>query len=75
MIDKNAILTLVSRLSIEQGYTDIDVTLFDNVPCTIEDYTNVILEAEGFTPSVGGDVNREARRVVREVFEKYRGAD
>ena len=71
MLGKNGISTLVSRLSVEQGYTEVDESFFENVPCTVEDYTNVILEAEGFTPGVGGEYWREVCRVVSEVFEKY----
>lgn len=71
MLGVTALTTLVSRLSIEQGYIKVYESSFDDVPCTVENYTNAVLDAEGYTPASGGEYYREARRVVSEVFEKY----
>ena len=60
---------LLGRLSLELGFIYITESTFDDVPFTVEDYSNAILEAEGFTPEVGGDYLRDVRRVVRDVFE------
>ncbi len=75
MLGANGLRTLVSRLSIEQGYLYVNEATFENVPFTVEDYTNAIMEAEGLTPRVGGDVWRETRRLVDEVFEMYDTTD
>ena len=71
MLTKNGIPTLLSRFAIEQGYCELNERMLDNLPCTIEAYTNAIVEADGFTAGLGGDLWRNARRIVTEVFEKY----
>ncbi len=71
LLGNDALPTLVSRLSIERGYIYVDIGTFNNIPCTIEDYTNAILEAEGYMPGVGGDEWRVVRQFVDEVFERY----
>lgn len=71
MLSKIGLITLVSRLSVELGHLYVDESTFHNLPCTVGDYTDAILEAEGFTPGVGGDLSRATRRIVSEVFEEY----
>lgn len=47
MLSEEGLEILLSKLAIELGYTDITESTFDDVPLTVEDYSNAILEAEG----------------------------
>ncbi|MBX3289722.1 MAG: hypothetical protein KF855_10305 [Acidobacteria bacterium] len=69
MLSEKSRNILLGKLALDLGYTDIKETTFDDIPFTIEDYSNAILEAEGLTPAMGGDYFRDVCRVVSEVFE------
>ena len=71
VVNEDGLTTLMSRLSIERGYLFVDRDTFHDVPTTVDEYTNAILNAEGFTPNVGGDEFRAVRQIVVKVSQKY----
>ena len=71
MLSRTEINKLLGRLASQKGCCEVPSNVFEGIPFTIDDYTRVILEAEGMDHSERGPIWRDVQQDVIQAFQAH----